>query len=42
MEEWLYWQLDGHLQIVKMCYRPLCAQSSPKMRAEDNSSDYFG
>jgi len=42
IEEWLYWRLDGHLQIVEMCYRLLCAQDSSKMRPQDNSSEYSG
>lgn len=28
VQEWLCWQLDGCLQIVEMCYRPLQAQGS--------------
>lgn len=33
MDEQLYWWLDGHLQTLETCYRPLCAQGISKMRA---------
>lgn len=39
MEEWLYWWLNGHLQILEIFYRLLCAQGSSKIRAQNNSSD---